>query len=51
MVSCLAFFNPEDGGDILAPKHLLTFTEQHGVISQKTEHFITITVRTSNPAK
>jgi hypothetical protein len=35
---------------ICPPKRLLTFAELHGVISQKTEHFITTAVRTSNTA-
>jgi hypothetical protein len=31
------------------PNHQLTFNGLHGVISQKTEHFITTGVRTSDP--
>jgi hypothetical protein len=31
------------------PKHLMTFNELHGIISQKIEHFIPTAVRTSNP--
>jgi hypothetical protein len=42
------FFGPEDGGEYIPPKHLLTFNGLHGVISQKIELFITIAVRTSN---
>jgi hypothetical protein len=42
------FFDPRDGDDVL-PKRRLTLTELHGVISQKTELFITTAVRTSNP--
>jgi hypothetical protein len=34
----------------VSPKRLLTFNELHGVISQKTELFITTGVRTSSPA-
>jgi hypothetical protein len=39
------FFNPEDVGDI----HLLAFNGIHGVISRKTNLFITTAVTTSNP--
>jgi hypothetical protein len=34
----------------IPPKRRLTFNELHGVISQKTEVFVTAAVRTSNPA-
>jgi hypothetical protein len=33
------------------PIHRLAFNGLHGVISQKTELFITTAVRTSNPAR
>jgi hypothetical protein len=33
------FFDPEDAGDYVPPKHQLTFNRLHGVISQKIELF------------
>jgi hypothetical protein len=42
-------FNPEDGGHV-PPKRRVTVNRVQGTISQKTELFITIPVRTSNPA-
>jgi hypothetical protein len=37
-------FNPEDGGYIFLPKHQLTFSRLHSVISEKIELFIITTV-------
>jgi hypothetical protein len=45
------FFDPEDGGDYVPPKHRLTFNGLHGVISQKIVLSVTIAVRTSNPTQ
>jgi hypothetical protein len=47
LVSC--FFDPEDGGNIFLPKRTLTVNGLHRVISQNTELFMTMVVRTANP--
>jgi hypothetical protein len=44
------FFGPEYGGDV-PPKRGLTLDGLYGVVSQKTELFITTAVRHSNPTK
>jgi hypothetical protein len=44
----VAFFDPEDGGDV-PPKRQLKLNGLHGVISQKMILFITTAVQTSNP--
>jgi hypothetical protein len=46
LVSCLADFNPEDGGNTF----LLTY-RLHGVISQKISTFIPTAERASNPTE
>jgi hypothetical protein len=45
---CLFFYREYEGGMFLS-KSRLTFNGQHGVISQKIEHFITTAERISNP--
>jgi hypothetical protein len=44
------FFDPPDESDMILPKLPLTSTGLCGVISHKTELFITTAVRTSDPA-
>jgi hypothetical protein len=40
------YFDPEDGGDIFAPKHLLISNGLHGVVTKRIKIFITIAVIT-----
>jgi hypothetical protein len=47
-VTCSAYSDPEDASDV-SPKRQSNFNGLHGVISQKTEVFITRAVRTLNP--
>jgi hypothetical protein len=46
--SLVSFFDLEDGGN-MSSKCQLTFYKLHDIISQKTELFITIDARTSDP--
>jgi hypothetical protein len=49
LVSCLAYSLTLNVEATCPPKRWLIFGGPHGVISQKTELFITTAVRTSNP--
>jgi hypothetical protein len=44
------FFDPEDRGGYVPPKHRFTVNGLHGVISQKIVLFIITSARTSNHA-
>jgi hypothetical protein len=50
LVSCLAYSLTLEMGATCSSKTSVDFSRLHGIISQKTELFITTTVWTSNPA-